>query len=276
MNERYEYTQTEFNNLLKTVATFPTAFDDFVKKLSNASFMHLNIRHIYDLNSKEIHNSNFEYCSIIHCDVYDVVFTNCIFTNTTFYMSSIASSKFNKCVFSHCDFKMTNMNYVTLSADSSVTECIAHCSKFEHATMTFDQRKNIRMSQCIRTHSPNDNEYTFGKILTQPLIGYKKAIVVSHSFRIGVLIKLEIPKGAIVFQPNYYKCRTNTAKVLRITNLGETADYEKACSWYDSKFMYHVGETIACNDFNLNNTRECAEGIHFFLDKESALNYNWS
>ena len=255
---------------------FPTVSDDFVKKLSNARFEHMNICHLHNLHSKEIHNSEFESCSIIHCDVYDVTFTNCTFINTTFYMSSIVSSKFINCVFSNCDFIMSNLNYITLSTDCSVEQCTAYCSKFEHATMTFDQRKNIRMSQCVRTHSLDDNAYTFGKILTESIIGYKKAIVVSNTFRLAVLIKLEIPKGAIVFQPNYYKCRTNTAKILRITNLGETADYEKACSWYDSKFMYHVGETITCNDFNLNNTRECAEGIHFFLDKESALNYNWS
>lgn len=276
MNERHEYTQIEFNKLLKTVATVQTASDSFAQKLSNASFRSMNIRYI-ELHSKEIHNSEFESCSIIHCDFHDVTFTDCTFRNVSFYLSGIISSIFKNCVFSHCEFKLSNVSYTTLSTDSRIIQCTARYSKFELNVMSADQHNNIRMSQCVRTHSQYDNEYTFGKILTETIIGYKKAILVSTTSFQEVLITLEIPKGAIVFQPNNYKCRTNIAKVVRIANLSETfTEFEEAHSRFDTAFIYHVGETITCNDFSLNNTRECAEGIHFFLDKESALNYNWS
>lgn len=274
MNERHTYSQTEFNELLKTVVTFPTASDSFVQNLSNSRFISMDIQHI-DVNSKEIHNSEFEHCSIIHCNFYAVTFTDCTFTNVSFHLSDIISSIFKNCVFSNCEFKLSKVSYTTLSIESSITKCTASYSKFEFNNMSADQHNNIRMFQCVRTRTPYDNEYTFGKILTETIIGYKKAIIVSTTFQ-EALIKLEIPKGAIVFQPNNYKCRTNIAKVLCISNLSETFTDLIARSWYDSTFMYHVGETINCNDFELNNTIECAEGIHFFLDKESALNYNWS
>ena len=73
--------------------------------------------------------------------------------------------------------------------------------------------------------------------------------------------------GAIVFSINGYKCRTNKANVIGID--GAT----RALSFYNN-MSYYVGDKITIYDFNCEYNKECAEGIHFFMTKEEAMNYN--
>ena len=95
--------------------------------------------------------------------------------------------------------------------------------------------------------------------LSEPIIGWKKC-------KNNVLVKLEIPRGAIVFSINNSKCRTDKAKVLEI--IGGDRAYSK-----HKFFSYYVGDVIEVFDFNCEYNVECAEGIHFFKTREEAENY---
>ena len=102
-------------------------------------------------------------------------------------------------------------------------------------------------------------EYRTGKVLTDDIIGFKKC-------KNDVIVKLLIPRGAIVFSINGNKCRTNKAKVLEI----EGAD--RAISNY--KYMsYYVGDEFTIYDFDCIYNKECGAGIHFFMTREEAVRY---
>lgn len=100
-----------------------------------------------------------------------------------------------------------------------------------------------------------------GICLTKKMIGYKKC-------RNDLIVKLEIPKGAIVFSINNTKCRTNIAKVLEISNGRKTAISQR-----DKNFKYKVGKIVKVDNFNCQYNIECAEGIHFFRTKKEAKEY---
>ena len=102
-------------------------------------------------------------------------------------------------------------------------------------------------------------EFRKGKMLTEDIIGYKKC-------RGGVIVKLLIPRGAIVFSINGSKCRTNKAKVLEIEGATRAISQHKYMSYY-------VGDEFTVYDFNCEYNVECASGIHFFMTKEEAVNY---
>ena len=95
--------------------------------------------------------------------------------------------------------------------------------------------------------------------LSEPIIGWKKC-------KNDVLVKLEIPRGAIVFSINNKKCRTDKAKVLEI--IGGDRAYSKY-----KFFSYYVGDVIEIFDFNCEYNVECEKGIHFFKTREEAENY---
>ena len=101
-------------------------------------------------------------------------------------------------------------------------------------------------------------------------IGWKCAVDVSNHF---VLIKLEIPEDAKRTSGfGSKKCRCDKAKVLEIRNsTGELK--EAAHSIYDSTFVYKVGEEVSVKDFCNDRMKICAPGIHFFMEKEDALDY---
>ncbi len=104
-------------------------------------------------------------------------------------------------------------------------------------------------------------EYRKGKILSDAIIGYKKC-------QNNIIVTLEIPAGAVVFSINGNKCRTNKCKVVAIDGAN------KAISIYNSSFTYEVGKEIIIDDFNLEYNVECSNGIHFFMTKDEAINFD--
>lgn len=102
-------------------------------------------------------------------------------------------------------------------------------------------------------------EYRRGKILRESIIGYKKC-------KDNIIVKLEIPKGAIVFSINGNKCRTNKVIVKEIYGANRTYSIYGMMSYY-------VGDEITVNNFNCQYNVECDTGIHFFMTRKEAEEY---
>ena len=97
-------------------------------------------------------------------------------------------------------------------------------------------------------------------------IGFKKAS--------GYIVVLEIPEDAKRLSATGRKCRCNKAKVLEIQNIdGTKANVTKVASGYDSNFVYEVGKTVSVDNFCDDRWQECAPGIHFFINRQEAVNY---
>ncbi len=101
-------------------------------------------------------------------------------------------------------------------------------------------------------------------------IGWKKARIADKS----VIIKLNIPASAKRSSATSRKCRCNKAKVLEIYNLDGTVAEERKCySTFDKNFIYEVGKMVKVNNFDDNRWNECSHGIHFFINRQEAINY---
>ena len=96
-------------------------------------------------------------------------------------------------------------------------------------------------------------------------IGYKRAS--------GCMVKLLILDDAKRSSATTYKCRCDKAKVLDIEDANTDKKKKKTKSDYDPEFIYRVGEIITVDDFDDNRWNECSTGIHFFVNKENAVNY---
>ena len=97
-------------------------------------------------------------------------------------------------------------------------------------------------------------------------IGWKKAG--------GKIVKLRIPQDALRSSATTRKCRCNKAEVIEIYNTdGTIADERIVSSNYDSSFTYEVGKTVEVQDFDTNRWNECTRGIHFFINRREAINY---
>ena len=95
-------------------------------------------------------------------------------------------------------------------------------------------------------------------------IGYKKAR--------GLIVELEILSDAKRVSATGRKCRCD--KVLSIQNIDGTPSVNSSvASDRDSKFIYKVGEIVTVDDFDENRWNECSTGIHFFINRQEAVNY---
>ena len=149
------------------------------------------------------------------------------------------------------NLKFANLEFANLES-ANLESANLESANLKSANLKFANLKsaNLKFAEKIR----------LGKILTEPLTGYKKT-------KEGVVITAEIPAGAIVFCINGSKCRTNKAK---ITDMG---GHEVLHSQYDSRFEYRLGQEINIKDFNMMYNIECASGFHFFRTREEAEVY---
>ena len=95
--------------------------------------------------------------------------------------------------------------------------------------------------------------------------GYKKAN--------GCIIKLLILEDSKRSSATTAKCRCDKAKVLEIKEIETSKRVKKVSSDYDPEFIYEVGRLVSVDDFDDDRWNECSTGIHFFMNKENALNY---
>jgi hypothetical protein len=102
-------------------------------------------------------------------------------------------------------------------------------------------------------------------------IAWKKAFSISGD---AYLVKLLIPEDARRSSATGRKCRADKAKVLSIEPIESVpAIADKVRSEYDSNFYYQVGQYITIPDFDPDRFHECASGIHFFINKQEAIDY---
>lgn len=87
------------------------------------------------------------------------------------------------------------------------------------------------------------------------------------------LIKLEIPEDAKRSSATTMKCRCDKAKILEITDLDCNKLQEKVANYRYSPLTYKVGEMVYPDSFDENRWNECSHGIHFFINKQDAINY---
>ena len=146
-------------------------------------------------------------------------------------------------------------------------------SWWQEINLSYTDLSNIDLSDAdLRYANLNNikiNYHTLGYHLACPeegsFIGYKKAN--KH------LIKLLILEDSKRSSTTTLKCRCDKAKVLSITNIKTGKEISEIASDYDKNFIYKVGKIVEVKDFDDNRWNECSTGIHFFINKENAINY---
>ena len=97
-------------------------------------------------------------------------------------------------------------------------------------------------------------------------IGYKKAS--------DKIVKLLIPENAKRSSATTRKCRCDRATVLAIYELdGSISNATEVASSRDSNFIYKINKEVVVDDFGEGRWHECSTGIHFFMQRQEAVEY---
>ena len=87
------------------------------------------------------------------------------------------------------------------------------------------------------------------------------------------LVKIQIPEDAKRLSATTRECRCDKAMVLDITSLDGEEHYNEVVNYNYTTTIYKVGEIVYPDSFDENRWNECSNGIHFFINKEDAINY---
>ena len=87
------------------------------------------------------------------------------------------------------------------------------------------------------------------------------------------LIQLLIPADAKRSSATSNKCRCDKAMVVAITDFDGTNPIDSITNTNYAEIAYKVGEMVYPDSFDENRWKECSNGIHFFINKQDAINY---
>ena len=101
--------------------------------------------------------------------------------------------------------------------------------------------------------------------------GWKKATSIEKGG--AVIVELSIPGNAKRSSATGRKCRCDKATVVSIKSIDGKIEYSEARSQHDPSFIYRTGEEVSVKNFDEDRWNECAPGIHFFINRQEAVNY---
>ena len=243
-------------------------------KIGNYTLEEILERHLHWLNRDcenwesmraDLHNADMSYANMRCVDLHD---------------ANMSGANMRGADMSYANMRCANMSYANMSyanmIESNLTDTNMIESNLRYSIMSYADLSctnlcgadisganmrgaNMMGANMMCANLCDADRLRKGIKLSEPIIGWKKC-------KNNVLVKLEIPRGAIVFSINNKKCRTDKAKVLEI--IGSDRAYSKY-----KFFSYYVGDVIEIFDFNCEYNVECAKGIHFFKTREEAENY---
>ena len=162
---------------------------------------------------------------------------------------------FSSCDLSDADLSYANLSYANLRY-SNLSGANLRDANLSGANLSYADLRNAEEVPYIPMVCPEEGDF----------IGWKRAG--------DKIVKLHIPQDALRSSATTRKCRCNKAEVIEIYNTdGTIADERIVSSNYDSSFTYEVGKTVEVQDFDTNRWNECTRGIHFFINRREAINY---
>ena len=209
----------------------------------------LEFAKLYDA---DLRGANLIYANLTGADLSNADLSNANLTGADLTYANLTNTNLN-----NADLKYANLKHAELSDSNLINADLSDVNLWD-ADLSGADLKNIKTSTSTIGYNlacPEEGVFT----------GYKKAD--------GCIIKLLILEDAKRSSATTFKCRCNKAKVLEIKDINTGESMKKARSNYNPNFIYRVGEIVTVDDFDDNRWNECAPGIHFFMNKENAINY---
>ena len=189
-----------------------------------------------------------------HKDLSNINLSHAILTGNDMTRADLRSTNLSHAILKGNDMKWIDMSY----ADMRYAKLTGN--DMTSTDMSFTYMRDTCIEDCIIPMAcPSDGAF----------IGWKKALHCGEA----VLVKLLIPEDAKRSSATGRKCRCDKARVIEILTMKGNIEVEFAVSEYDCAFVYKKGETVCEPNFCEDRFDECAEGIHFFIDRTEAENY---
>ena len=207
--------------------------------LSYANLSYANLRYS-NLSGANLRDANLSGANLSYADLSD---------------ATLRDANLRDANLRDADLSYSNLSGANLS-DADLSYATLRDANLSGANLSYADLRNAEEVPYIPMVCPEEGDF----------IGWKRAG--------DKIVKLHIPQDALRSSATTRKCRCNKAEVIEIYNTdGTIADERIVSSNYDSSFTYEVGKTVEVQDFDTNRWNECTRGIHFFINRREAINY---
>lgn len=220
-----------------------------------------------DLSNADLHGVNLTRADLTSAIMLGVNLHNAILVGANLSYACLADANLSGANLRNANF----YNASLIRADLSETILLA--TNFRYADLMFATLSN--------TMDANDNTFYYARLLNAKNIPYiplccpEEGSFIAYKRARNYIIKLKIPADAKRTSATTRKCRCDKAIVLDIQNLdGTKAFMDSVRSNYCKDFIYRIGETVKVDNFDDNRWKECTTGIHFFINRQDAVNYS--
>ena len=265
----------EDNTIKKTVEeAVRQKVDLFYVDFYGADLRFANLKGAH-LNNAYVCNANLRSANLKEANLSEA---NLIYAN--FYGADLRCSQLNKASLNNADLFKANLYGADLSntdfsyakfngADLSCTNLSGanlRCADFSYADLSNSVFHNTLINQAYFITAKNIPPLPMN-LPSGEFIGWK-------AFPNGLIAKLKILKDSKRSQATTNKCRCDKALVLEFQNInGSKADLVEYTNTNFIKCTYKVGEVVYADSWDNNRWNECSHGIHFFMDRETAVDY---
>jgi len=187
---------------------------------------------------------------------FSVIYNECIFRGIDFTKIHVVSNVFIYCRFEDCIFAES---FLSIFDRCTFINCeFSGTFKASLFDCDFDAHVPYVPMTC-----PAEGD----------IIGWK--VCHGQNNRTPYLVKLRIPDG--VRRTSGFgsrKCRCERALVLDILRIdGTPAKETTVFSHYDKTFSYTKGKWVCVDNYDGDRRFACSSGIHFFIERQEAINY---
>ena len=209
-----------------------------------------------DLRKANFCNASLQHTNLSYTDcrgatLNDADIFNSNLTHADFGDASLVGAYLPHSNLTRADFRGTNLGWANLR------DCVFYDTDLRDCNFIYANLRGSKYIPYIPFQCPSDGAF----------VGWKKVN--------NVLIKLEIPADAKRSSATTNKCRCDKAKVLGFYDtLGvNELDMTELVNDRYEKCKYVKGEMVYPDSFDEDRWNECSHGIHFFVNKQDAINY---
>jgi hypothetical protein len=212
-----------------------------------------------DLSGADLSDANLSGANLSDADLSDANLNDANLSGANLSDANLSDADLSDANLSGADLRRANLSGADLSgadlSDANLSGANLSDANLRRATM-----QNVKINETtafLLIQCPEEGDF----------ICFKKAS--------NKIVKLLIPYDALRSSATSLKCRASKALVIEIQELdGTKSDLLSICSSRSKDFIYTVGETITVEDYDTDRFNECSTGIHFFINRQMAVQYN--
>ena len=236
-----------------------------------------------DISNTDLRFANLKYASLNDVNFYKSDLRGANLCQTLLRHTNLSYADFREATLNDADIFNSNLSYADFGNASLVGAYLPRSNltraNFQGANLCW-----THLCSCVFCDTDlRDCNFMYSNLRGSEYVPYIPLQCPSDGAFVGwkkvnnVLIKLEIPADAKRSSATTNKCRCDKAKVLGFyDSLGskELDMTELVNDKYGKKCKYVKGEMVYPDSFDENRWNECSHGIHFFVNKQDAINYN--